>query len=301
MVLIVGAGIAGLIAARRLRDAGLPVQVVDKGRGPGGRMATRRFSDARFDHGAQFLTARSKWFQDEVQRWVTAGVAREWFTEGGHPRYVGTDGMNGIAKFLAAGLDVETSWEAVEASPGWRLESKAGQTRLGQALIVTAPMPQALALLGDPIANRDGLAAVRYERCWALMARTQGAQVPLAGGIKLEGNVAWIADNAGRGTSAVQALTIHSSPAYAAANWDADPEAVARDLWQGARAETGGEMTAWQVHRWRYALTANPIEETCWTDPGLRLALAGDSFGAARVEGAAVSGWEAAGRVLDWF
>lgn len=301
MILIVGAGIAGLIAARRLRDAGLPVQIVDKGRGPGGRMATRRFSDARFDHGAQFFTARSEWFQGEVRRWVAAGAAREWFSEGGHPRYAGTDGMNGVAKFLAAGLDVEASWEAVEVESGWRVQSKAGQTRTADALIVTAPMPQALALVGQQVAERDRLAAVRYERCWALMARTEGAQVPLAGGIKLEGDVAWIADNAGRGTSAVQALTIHSSPAYAAARWDADPEAVARELWQAARMETGGEMTEWQVHRWRYSLTANPLGEPCWADAGLRLAMAGDSFGAARVEGAAVSGWEAAGRVLSWF
>ncbi|MFW5789075.1 MAG: FAD-dependent oxidoreductase [Spirochaetota bacterium] len=57
---VVGAGIAGLTAARRLVDASLDVTVLDKGRGVGGRMATRRFGGATrrfggatFDHGGR--------------------------------------------------------------------------------------------------------------------------------------------------------------------------------------------------------------------------------------------------------
>ena len=39
---IVGAGISGLIAARRLVDADVSTMVFDKGRSVGGRLATRR-------------------------------------------------------------------------------------------------------------------------------------------------------------------------------------------------------------------------------------------------------------------
>ena len=52
-VLVVGAGMAGLIAARELLRAGLSVLVLDKGRGVGGRLASRRIEGATFDHGAQ--------------------------------------------------------------------------------------------------------------------------------------------------------------------------------------------------------------------------------------------------------
>ena len=39
---IIGAGIAGLACAQKLKQAGRSVKLFDKGRGPGGRMSTRR-------------------------------------------------------------------------------------------------------------------------------------------------------------------------------------------------------------------------------------------------------------------
>ena len=55
---VVGAGVTGLTAARHLAPS-FDVVVVDKGRGVGGRLATRRIGDATFDHGAQFITTHT--------------------------------------------------------------------------------------------------------------------------------------------------------------------------------------------------------------------------------------------------
>ena len=44
--IVIGAGIAGLLAARQLAEAGRDVTVLDKGRGVGGRLATRRIGEA---------------------------------------------------------------------------------------------------------------------------------------------------------------------------------------------------------------------------------------------------------------
>lgn len=112
-VVIVGAGISGLVAARKLAAHDVDVTVVDKGRSVGGRLATRRIGDARLDHGAQFFTVRTPAFQACVDDWIERGVVHVWNHgfDGGdnHPRYVGSSGMNSIAKDLARGVSVETS------------------------------------------------------------------------------------------------------------------------------------------------------------------------------------------------
>ena len=76
-VVIVGAGLAGLTAAGAL-VADHDVVLLDKGRSPGGRLATRRIGGAVFDHGAQFFTVRSDEFGRRVDRWRRDGVVAEW-------------------------------------------------------------------------------------------------------------------------------------------------------------------------------------------------------------------------------
>ena len=63
---VIGAGLAGIACARRLRAAGLDVGVFDQGRRPGGRLATRDGEQAAFDHGAQYFTVRDAGFAELV-------------------------------------------------------------------------------------------------------------------------------------------------------------------------------------------------------------------------------------------
>ena len=78
-VLIIGAGISGLVCASKLSNAGMSVRLLDKGRGVGGRMATRCMGGARIDHGAQYFTVRDSQFQVFVDTWLEAGAVKEWF------------------------------------------------------------------------------------------------------------------------------------------------------------------------------------------------------------------------------
>ena len=120
-VLIVGAGLAGLVAANALAAAGRRSVVLDKGRTVGGRLATRRMSGldgrvGRLDHGAQFFTVRSPDFAELVHEWRRAGVVREWCrgfngSGDGYPRYCAEGGMSTIAKLLAATAVVECEVE----------------------------------------------------------------------------------------------------------------------------------------------------------------------------------------------
>ncbi|HEX8464122.1 MAG TPA: FAD-dependent oxidoreductase, partial [Abditibacterium sp.] len=235
-ILILGAGLSGLVAARELHKAGHEVVVVDKGRGVGGRMATRRVVGGTFDHGAQFFTARSDEFRALLDEWQREGVAGEWFRgypsptnekpNDAHPRFRGESGMTGIAKHLAQGLDVRLGEEiaALKFEQGrWNTVSQSGAYFNADELILTAPVPQSLILLANsgvelPSEAKNTLESLRYEPCFAVMAQLEGpSQIPFPGALYVNGEVLWwIADNFQKGISARQgSITIHSGGGWA--------------------------------------------------------------------------------------
>ena len=148
--LIIGAGMSGLTAAGALQRQGWAVILLDKGRGAGGRMATRRIGGSRFDHGAQFFTVRDDRFREAVARWESDRVVAPWFTESGHVRYLGMDGMNGLAKYLVEPFEVRTETQIRSVDfrrDGWCAVTDAGDAFHADALVLTAPAPQSAAML----------------------------------------------------------------------------------------------------------------------------------------------------------
>ncbi|MFN0149422.1 MAG: NAD(P)/FAD-dependent oxidoreductase [bacterium] len=325
--IVVGAGMAGLMAARRLTSAGVRVLVVDKGRGVGGRMATRRAPGLPagragvWDHGAQFFTAREEAFRTLVSGWLDSGVAQIWAdafpgdaapeASRPHPRYRGTSGMAGVAKFLARGLDVHLSARVVALrlrDRRWQLETEAGDRHVADAVVLTPPVPQSLSLLdagGVKLHDslRSGLEGIAYAPCIAILARLEGrSAVPEPGGVRLSGEpLAWIADNRVKGISPeATTLTLHAGPVFSRAQWDSDLDGLARFLLEQARPWLGTEASDWQVHRWLYSQPTVTHPNRCVSIPdcGAPLVLCGDAFGGPRVEGAALSGIAAAARLL---
>lgn len=321
--IVVGAGISGLLAARELQDAGWRVTVLDKGRGVGGRMATRRFGGASFDHGAQFFTVRDDRFEKIVEGWLSAGAAAEWArgfadAEGprdpdGHPRYRGSEGMTSIPKHLAEGLDVRTGERAVSVEHGdggWTVACESGETVSGGALLLTAPVPQSLALAesGDYVLAdgvRRQLEEVAYDPCLAVMALLDGSSpVPEPGGVQIKAEpLDWIGDNARKGISGRPALTIHAGPEWSREHYEDAEEDLTRCLLSLTGEQLGADLASATVEtslaRWRYSWVTSSHSEPCLVaseDPAL--VFCGDGFGQPKVEGAALSGLAAADRLL---
>ncbi len=313
-VLVIGAGMAGLAAAGALQEAGRKVVVVDKGRGVGGRLATRRFGGATFDHGAQFVTARSARFAEVLEKARAAGAAREWCRgflgkRDGHLRWCGCGGMTALARHMAVGLEVvsEKQVRALQQSGGaWRVALADGSHWLAGAVVVTAPVPQALELLAQggvgllPEMERR-LSAIEYECCLAVLAVLDGPSGwPAPGAFALEGGpVAWMADNQVKGISAEPAITLHATPEFSLAHWDQDRRQSGQELLDAVRPRLGAGVKDFQVHGWRFSKPMEAGREACAVvrrDPFL--AVAGDAFAGSRVEGAALSGWAAAAEAL---
>lgn len=317
--LIVGAGIAGLMAARELQRQGIQIVVLDKARGVGGRMATRRFDGGVFDHGTQYFAPSSAWFQSRIAEWIDEGITREWFRVRSYEmderflsaaRYCGCPAMTSIPKLLATGMMVHTGERVTRLfreGNGWHAVTEQGSRFSARSCLLTPPVPQTLELLdASDIAlseeQRDTLSDLVYEPCIALMVVCDGTPaMPENGVLEFErGDLRRIMDNQRKGISAgVPALTVHATGAFSAAHFNDDDETVARLLLDEALPIVRCGATSWQLHRWRYSqiLTPHPEPFLPITE-NPPLAVAGDAFGLNGVEGAARSGMEAARMML---
>lgn len=314
-VLVIGAGMAGLMAAAELQRAGHRVLVVDKGRGVGGRMASRRIEGASFDHGAQFITTRDPRFHTLLGHARREGATEEWChgfagSQDGHVRWRGKPAMSGLPKHLAVGLDLNLETAVTALRPigtSWRAETARGHVFTAQAVVMTPPVPQSLALLdaGGVVLTpemKGRLSGIEYERCLAVMAVLKGpSRIPAPGGLALaDGPIAWMADNQLKGISGEPAVTLHATHAFSLEHWDRDRQESGQALLDAASSWIGAEIKTFQVHGWRYSKPVRVDEErcvlACQSPP---LVLAGDAFAGPRVEGAAVSGWAAAETILS--
>ena len=305
-IIVVGAGLSGLSAASALHASGHEVTVFDKGRGVGGRLATRRIDDAVLDHGAQFFTVRSDEFASYVDSWVRDGVAREWCRgfgdPDGHPRYVGTNGMTSIAKHLASGLDVRTSSLVFslqrgtsEGSHAWDVKLDDGTVHGCDRIILTAPLPQSFSLMFSAgVEMPEGLRGIDYDRTLGLLVALDSADhlVRAPGGLQDPDEVfSFIGDNSAKGISPTPALTFHANAGWSLEHFDDDLDTIRASLLQAIGPWIGSaKVISSEVKKWRFATPRTTWPDQCWVDPTGTLALAGDVFDGPKVEGAFLSG-----------
>ncbi|MDJ0621522.1 MAG: FAD-dependent oxidoreductase [Desulfocapsaceae bacterium] len=314
-VIIVGAGIAGLTAARKLQSYGRRILVLEKSRGVGGRMATRRSGDAAFDHGAQFITARENNFINWLNTLEERGVVAKWFSgesgEDRHPRWRGVPGMNAMAKHLSKGIDIRLESKVIALEKqgyDWHVHFQNHEYHItSTAILLTPPVPQTLELLEflQPSMSEKAqtlLTKFTYERCLAVLARlTEPTHLSPPGFLrKPSTNISWLADNQLKGVSKVPAVTIHATADFSLRHWQENREHITEMLLQEASEHLNLKIKDCQVHGWKYS-KPQYIHELrsfeLFRQP--HLILAGDAFGGPRVEGASLSGWDAAERLEE--
>ncbi|WP_454597184.1 NAD(P)/FAD-dependent oxidoreductase [Qipengyuania sp. SM2507] len=310
-VAIIGAGMAGLSCARALAQAGVAADIFDKGRGPGGRMSTRRVEvdgrELRFDHGAQYFTARDERFRSEVTAWRAAGRVAPWPSAGAEA-LVGVPGMNEPVRAMAEGLDVRwaTRIDRLERVAGqWVLHGGEGAHSGYTSVVIAVPAEQAGPLAAPFSAEfADRAERTTSEPCWTVMA-CFALTLPLADTITTGEGVAWAArDGAKPGRSGSESWVLQASPQWTRDHLDEPPEQIATELLAAFFAENAiapAQPSYLAAHRWLYA-KAQPVagEPALW-DASLGLGLAGDWLLAPRIESAWISGRELADRMIATF
>jgi len=316
-IAVIGAGMAGLACARALQGAGFRPVVFDKGRGPGGRLATRRFDDnISFDHGAQYVTAHGDAFRATLAAIIEHRAAARWrptTTNGSDPAaedwVTGTPGMNALAKPLAAGLDLHAACEVTAVKregAGWRIRTAGNAAgEYFDVVVSTVPVPQARQLFGAERDIAQALDGVTMAPCWALMLVCAG---PVAGvpDVLQTGSeqLSWISRNSskpGRDT-AKECWVAHATTHWSSHHLELEREPVAALLVAAVQQILGDAMPRVEraiAHRWRYARTVNALGHPCLASQDGTLFLGGDWALGARVECAFDSGRAIAQAIID--
>ena len=313
-----GAGLSGVAAAAEAIRSGVSVQVVDRGRRIGGRMASRRLRDTGtefdgrvVDYGASYFTARDPDFLAVVKEMIEAGVVRPWtdtfhvHTEGamagvrtGPMRYAAPAGLRAVVEHLAAPIptiDTETHVERVEVTAtGVRADHYTAQR-----VALCMPQPQA-----ERIVENDFLpdVGITWEPVIAVTLVFDDRQWLEFDGVFVNDDpiITWIADDGRRRGDDAPVLVAHVNPVFAAGHL-LEPSGVLPNAIAATMRVLGiSTFPTWTwAHRWSLARPIAALDEEFWMHPQLPVGLAGDAWaGGPRVEAAWLSG-RALGRAMS--
>lgn len=309
-IVIIGAGLSGLTAAKVLKEQGFSdVLLLDKGRSAGGRLATRRIGKGKADHGAQFFTVRTEALKEEAALWLEQGWIKKWFGDP-YPRYTGVEGMNSLAKKLAEQFDVKTETKVIriqEAENGYVLVTEEGGKIRSEALIMTTPAPQAIELLEESgVDPGDRLKSIKFNPSFvALVTLKESLIIGDEGHIdqSLPDGLERIADHSLKGISAEPIASIYMTGEWSRNWYDQPSEEVIAEILKRAEPFVHPEnIAAVQLKRWRFAEAVRPIYQPfIELENKHPLLIAGDAFlhqddpaGRTRFESAFLSGKAAA-------
>lgn len=312
---IIGAGMAGLTCAHEAASAGHDVTVFDKGRGPGGRLSTRRVDldggVLRFDHGASGFRPRSPEFTSVSKHWVAKAWLAPWqprtanrtgslVTDTGVEDWVtGIPGMNGLIKGLTLGLDVrfDVRIQALNlTASGWRLtfEDETPDFQC-EGVVCATPAEQAGVLLKDAAPELASIAAgVRSDPCWTIML---GYETPLsiAHDLIISDDPPFrrmIRNSSKPERSEAETWVLQATPDWTKERLEQSKEDIAAEAVSAFSALTKAEETPLiaMAHRWLYSQITKAADTPANWDEDLRIGSCGDWHIGPDIESAWLSG-----------
>ncbi len=296
--------------------------VFDKGRAAGGRMSSKRTEQGYLDMGAQYFTARSSLFQQQVKHWLDAGKVELWpcktallsndegfislkASEDTQARFIGVPSMQSPVTALLHGITQVNSCRIQKLDyqqQSWTLFSDEGVSYTGfDAVVLTLPPVQAQQLvahsaLPELFDNADDV----LEPCWAVAMHTEA--MPAQDAIFCQHPklrfISHQQHKSGRSSCYILHFNAVFSGLYlreSAQFWFTEANAILRQ-----ELHIQQEITPLVAHRWLYASQNDQAAAPGLIAlPNLKLWAGGDWSYGGRVENAYLAGLNLANAVIE--
>lgn len=309
-IAIIGTGLSAIFSAIHLRkNTDLEINLFDKARGLGGRLATRRAEGGKFDHGAQYFSIERINNLPEIQMLINEGVINNIEDK---DIYFSPDGMTNIAKKLLIDFNIFKEHKLVsidKENENYKLFFENGSTFNSDYIIMSCPMPQSLEILNKSKIDYDNnlikdLEDLSYFPCIVVMIKSE---IKLSNLDKHIGtdvdskDISWIGDNYGKKVSSIENYyTIQCSPEFSYENFENEYDETNKKLKHEMEKIFGSNYQILSNHKWRYSIPKNLYQgdNSLVINQKDFLGLCGDIFTNGRFDGAITSGLSIADKFL---
>lgn len=315
-VVVVGAGMAGVTAARALEEHGMSVLVVEAASQVGGRMSTGLIEGERVDDGVPCFTASDPAFRNTLAPFIEQGDVFAWpgrwhrweenrlvpeALMGAERRFLVRNGAAALVAGLAEELNVLTSTRADRLSVesgAWSVHLQSGAVVVAAGLVLATPAPEAFRLARtcanafNPLTLAD-VGRASFDPGFVVNAGYEHPAPPWQAVSSEDGAVSWM--GVAQRSAAQTVVTVIGSAAWSRAAFDGDKASWARSL-LGEASVMGGDWLQsprWiHTRRWSHARPAilAPARAPASEGFGPPAVFCGDWCAAPRVEGAYLSG-----------
>jgi renalase len=291
-IAVIGAGLSGVACAQALRERGISVEMFERGRAPGGRMASPTLHGRRVDMGAAYFTAKDPGFSAVADGWVSRGLARPWTdtfdvlspdardVTSGPIRFAAPGGLRSLVRdLLADGVRLGSAVDSLDELTH-------------DATVLAMPDPHAARLAPDACEWVDYEPVIAVAAGWPVRAWPFAA----AAFVNDDPDISFVADDGARRGDGAAVLVAHTTAARARMHLGSPDDAVTPVL-SALRRVTGidAEPEWTHAHRWTFAKPAGTHGDAEFglVTTGRPLGICGDAWcpsGAPRVESAWLSG-----------
>ena len=307
-VAIVGAGVAGLAVAWRLRKAGLPVTIFEKGSKPGGRVWTHSQDGFTWDAGATSIAPRGKSIEDVILNELSVeGLVRIekpiWVHEAlrvhsgdiSHnsvARYTYSTGIAEFANRLAVDTDIRFNASIDEI--GRTGDSYLVGGEVFDHVVLALPLPLTSQLLWTLDEQRP-MSNVSYRQCLSVMLGFSVAPPDIHYHAIIDPEqthpMTWLSiesekspDRAPVGGSA---MVMQLSARYSKDNYDKSDDfivATALAFTKHLYGENFAHAEVGLVKRWKYSQPENLARFEAVNQPGSKILVSSDGLLGGRIE-----------------